>query len=153
MLAIIDIDGTIADCSHRLHYLDEKPPNWDAFFAAMIDDTPIKGMADLLNSLDLCIIYITGRPDSYYDVTVKWLEKHGFPQEGCEVFMRTDGDKRPDTIVKREIYEDMVRVGGYGSEPYCKPEDVLFAIEDRKRVVDMWRSLGILTLQPKDGDY
>jgi hypothetical protein len=30
---IIDIDGTLADTTHRLHHIKSKPPNWDAFFA------------------------------------------------------------------------------------------------------------------------
>lgn len=32
---IFDIDGTLADCSHRLHWIQSKPKNWNAFFAGM----------------------------------------------------------------------------------------------------------------------
>lgn len=38
-LIICDIDGVLADCSHRLHYLKEK--RYDAFYGAeMLDDDP-----------------------------------------------------------------------------------------------------------------
>ena len=31
MDVICDIDGTVADCSHRLHWIQSKPKNWKAF--------------------------------------------------------------------------------------------------------------------------
>lgn len=38
---IFDIDGTIADCSHRLHFITGEHKNWDAFYDACLDDAPI----------------------------------------------------------------------------------------------------------------
>ena len=35
-LAIVDIDGVVADVRHRLHHLDRRPKNWSAFFAAAV---------------------------------------------------------------------------------------------------------------------
>ena len=37
-LAIIDLDGVVADARHRLHHLETRPKDWDAFFAAAVDD-------------------------------------------------------------------------------------------------------------------
>ena len=40
---IVDLDGTVADLSHRLHHINGKHRNWDAFFAGVDKDTPIVG--------------------------------------------------------------------------------------------------------------
>ena len=92
MIAIIDIDGTIADLSHRLHYIQSTPKEWDAFFDAMGDDAPIPGTRFLVWALSsyYTIIYLTGRPNSHRMQTVKWLVKNEFP-EG-DLVMRKTGD-------------------------------------------------------------
>lgn len=141
LLALIDIDGTIADCSHRIgHIRGGEAPNWEAFFDAMVDDKPIQPVINFVNVLSntYFIQYITGRPNSHRSQTIDWLIQHRLPMG--PVFMRPTGDHRPDYEVKKEIFKSTI-----------KHADLV--IEDRKQVVDMWRSLGILTLQPKDGDY
>jgi histidinol phosphatase-like enzyme len=30
-MIVVDLDGTIADCSHRTHYVKGAVKNWDAF--------------------------------------------------------------------------------------------------------------------------
>lgn len=61
-----------------------------------------------------------------------------------DLIMRKSGDRRPDTIVKAELYK---------GEVVAQRGEAKLVVEDRKAVVEMWRALGILTLQPKDGDY
>ena len=36
-LAVVDIDGVVADVRHRLHYIEGKPRQWDRFFSAATD--------------------------------------------------------------------------------------------------------------------
>lgn len=31
---VFDIDGTLADLTHRLHHIQKQPKDWDAFFDA-----------------------------------------------------------------------------------------------------------------------
>lgn len=31
-VAVFDIEGVLSDPSHRLHYLEEHPKNWDSFY-------------------------------------------------------------------------------------------------------------------------
>jgi len=93
-------------------------------------------------SSNYTIVYLTGRPDSHRRQTIRWLLYHEFP-EG-DLIMRKTGDHRADHIVKAELYRDEVQ---------SQRGDAKLAVEDRKGVVEMWRALGILTLQPKDGDY
>ena len=57
--------------------------------------------------------------------------------------MRKDGDYRPDTVVKKEIYEREIK------DKY----EVLFAIDDRTQVVKTWRELGLTCLQCANGDF
>jgi hypothetical protein len=57
--------------------------------------------------------------------------------------MRRSGDNRCDSIVKEEIYREHIE-GKY---------NVLAVFDDRDRVVDMWRRLGLLCLQVYYGDF
>jgi hypothetical protein len=38
---LFDFDGTLADCTHRLHHIKGSRKNWRAFFAACSKDGPI----------------------------------------------------------------------------------------------------------------
>ena len=45
-LAVFDIDGVLADVRHRLRHVEQRPKDWDAFFAAEPDDpTLVAGIA------------------------------------------------------------------------------------------------------------
>ena len=47
-VCIFDIDGTLANCDHRLHYVKNKPKNWDAFYSECMDDHVIWPVAEIL---------------------------------------------------------------------------------------------------------
>jgi hypothetical protein len=140
MKAIIcDIDGTVADCRHRLHHvLPGGKRNWDAFFATMADDTPIQPVIDALFSFARAghaIVMCSGRPERYRKITEDWLTYSYVPFS--RLYMRPDDDTRPDHIVKAQIFRGILE-DGY--EP-------LLVIDDRQSVVDMWRDNGLVCLQ------
>lgn len=140
---MVDLDGTLCDASHRVHHLQMKPKNWDAFYGGMSEDEIIPAVELLIKMAycsDLKIVYLTGRPDNYRAKTEAWLVAHGL---SSDLFMRRAGDYRTDDVVKREIYEAEI-------EPFY---NVRFVLEDRSRVVAMWRSLGIPCFQVADGDF
>jgi soluble P-type ATPase len=56
--------------------------------------------------------------------------------------MRKDGDNRNDTVVKREILEELI-----------KTRYIVAALDDRNRVVKMWRESGIKCLQVQEGNF
>ena len=147
MKVIFDIDGTIADCSHRLHLITDKPKQWDKFHAECVNDKPIERILELLQAIrddqDRKIVFITTRPYSSEDATRHWIKTHTGLVSSYQIFMRKDGDYRPDDIIKLEILE----------RENIKPEEVLFIVEDRKRVVDAYRKAGYTVLQCADGDY
>lgn len=141
---IFDIDGTLADCSHRLSHIQGDKKDWDKFYADCYKDAPIDGVCRVARELPRRVIYITGRPEKYRQQTMEWLRQNDlWWNASTTLIMRKDGDYRPDYIIKREIYEQQVR------EFY----DIVGVFEDRKQCVDMWRSLGLTCFQVKDGDY
>lgn len=143
---IFDIDGTLADCSHRLHFITGEKKDWDSFYGELEHDKSICDVVGL--ALLICIntvhqiILITGRPERTRQATIKWLcnNTHLRP---CKLYMRPDGDRRPDYKLKREIYEREIK------DKY----DVAGVFEDRKQVVDMWREIGLTCFQVSKGDY
>lgn len=145
---IIDIDGTLADLSHRLHWIDGRggaKPDWQSFFAHLKGDTVIEPIAGLCNTMheDPCSPYVilcSGRPEDHRESTQWWLSQHGISYE--RLYMRPAYDTRPDYVVKRELL-DRIRDDGY--EP-------VLVIDDRPSVVEMWRREGLLTLQVKAGE-
>jgi hypothetical protein len=136
---IFDLDGTLADCTHRLHHVKHGKRNWDAFFATMAEDRPIASVVRLLHTFADCgepILFCSGRPETYREITEKWLSDHGI-YDAPRLYMRAEGDTRPDYIVKRQIL-DGIRQDGF--EPWL-------VIDDRPSVVAMWREAGLCCLQ------
>lgn len=141
---IFDIDGTIADLSHRLPHIQKSPKDWDSFFAAVADDTPIVHTIKLAIDVALAgatVVYVSGRSDQCREATEAWLRRHALP-EG-KVYMRKAGDHRPDHQIKVELLEQL---RSEGHRP-------VMAFDDRNAVVKMWRELGIPCAQVADGDF
>lgn len=141
---IFDMDGTMADVSHRVHHLDGEK-NWRAFHDAMEHDPPVEAIVTLakivksarINGEKLAVIIVTARHDDprYEAMTREWIELHDI--EADRIYMRADSDTRPDYIVKAEMLEKIL---DDGYEPFL-------AVDDRPEVVAMWRAHGITTLQ------
>jgi len=138
---IFDIDGTLADLSHRLHYLDTR--DYDSFFGTVFEDDPIWPtimVARAMYNEGHVIVLVSGRSDVCEEDTVAWMMEYSVPFDA--LYMRKKGDHRADTVVKREIL-DQLRADGY--DPYL-------AIDDRKRLADMWREEGIMCYLCSDWD-
>ena len=94
-IAVMDIDGVVADVRHRLHHLDARPKDWAAFFAAAPRDPLLPEGAAVAARLatDHELVYLTGRPEHCRRDTLAWLRRHDLP-EG-RLLMRADQDRRP----------------------------------------------------------
>jgi phosphoglycolate phosphatase-like HAD superfamily hydrolase len=141
---LFDLDGTLADCSHRLHHIKNSPKDWRAFFKACIDDAPIKHMVDLAQQLEqsgVSIVYVSGRSDEVRHETLEWLSLYRLP-DGA-LYMRKAGDFRADDVVKLELLQQ-IRADGW------RP---IMAFDDRDRVVKMWRANGVPCAQVAEGDF
>ena len=142
MTVIFDLDGTLADDSHRQHHLVACPQEWDAYHAAAPSDGPIwpvlRTMSELRRHHDVEIW--TGRLEKQRNATVMWLERHGVGTAGLRLRMRPDADYRPANEVKGAWLTDM-----------RTPPDLAF--DDRSKCVRWWREQGILCVQVADHDY
>lgn len=88
------------------------------------------------------VVIVTGREEKFRDITEKWLERHLGNYD--RLHMRRDGDFRSDVIVKRELFESQIQ----------SAYEVQFVVDDRDRVVEMWRhELGLVCFQVGDGDF
>ncbi|WP_344686419.1 LNS2 domain-containing protein [Saccharopolyspora taberi] len=103
-LAIVDIDGTVADARHRLHWITGKPTHaeWVGFFNAAGADPVLPHGAELVRQLahDHEIAWITGRPERIRGLTEHWLARHSLP--AGRLLMQPEGDRRPAREVKLE---------------------------------------------------
>ncbi len=99
-LAVIDIDGVLADVRHRLHFLHRRPKDWKGFFAAARSDPPHPEGLALAAELatDHEIVLLTGRPEGCRADTEAWLDEHGIGYD--LLVMRPGGDRRPAAEVK-----------------------------------------------------
>ncbi|WP_436735765.1 LNS2 domain-containing protein [Streptomyces sp. BBFR102] len=102
-IAVFDLDGTLADTTHRQHFLERSPRDWRGFFAAAPTDPPLaEGVALAREAAAGCdLLYLTGRPERCRADTEAWLREHGLP-EG-PVRMRREHDRRPAVRAKLEV--------------------------------------------------
>lgn len=140
---IVDMDGTLSDPSHRLHHIKQKPKNWKAFADGAKDDPPNKPILSLVLRLQESsrIVVCSGRHDEYDNDTRLWLRRYGVRFES--LYMRQRSDYRADDVVKEQLLEQIYRDGW----------DPWLVIDDRQRVVDMWRRNGLTCLQCAPGDF
>lgn len=140
---VVDMDGTLADCSHRIHHVTGGNHDWDAFESKALDDAPrmaIVGLVDTFKREGFKILIVSGRQiDRAGKNTVQWLENYGIPYE--HIFMRNGGDNRQDAIVKQEILDKLPK------------DQILYVLDDRNQVVEMWRKNGLTCLQVADGNF
>lgn len=106
-VAVFDIDGVLADVSHRLHFLDVH--RWERFFAAADADPLLDEGAKRLRAAQAehDVVYLTGRPERNRRLTERWLAAHGLPT--APLHMRADDDLRPARYVKREVLRELSR--------------------------------------------
>ena len=100
MIAVIDIDGVLADVRHRLHHLDARPKDWGSFFRAAPDDPLLDEGARVARELAVVyqVVYLSGRPEMCRADTLAWLERHDLPDG--EVHLRPPEDRRPGRAYK-----------------------------------------------------
>lgn len=105
MLAVVDIDGVLADVRHRLHHVRSDPKDWDAFFAAAPDDPVLEQGHETVTRLAevFDVVYLSGRPEHCRDDTARWLSAHDMPTG--RLLLRPQGDRRPARLVKVEILD------------------------------------------------
>lgn len=140
---IVDLDGTLADIRVRLKHIEGDDKNWKKFNASIETDELHEWCREIVNRMarDHMIVIVSGRVETLREETEKWLTK--FDVRWDHLYMRSKGDMRPDQIMKLDIYEKCIR----------DEFKVLFVLDDRSKVVNMWRDLGLTCLQCAPGDF
>jgi predicted kinase len=134
---IVDMDGTLAIMGDRSPY---------DMSGLCINDQVNEPVARVLrrehgNFYPPNILVCSGRHEANRSATEQWLRRHEIPF--TELWMRPDDDNRKDAILKREIYDEHIR-GRY---------NVLYVLDDRDQVVELWRSLGLSCWQVAPGAF
>lgn len=131
---IFDIDGTIALMNNR------GPFDWDKVYKDDLNQV-VSEHIDFHKSKDRSIILVTGRDKSCEKITKEWLELYNIEYD--HLYMRPKNDYRKDTIVKREIYNDLLKA----------EYNVVAAYDDRLSVLEMWFNEGIFTFNINQGNF
>lgn len=130
-----DIDGTLALTGDRSPY-DFSRCGIDAL------NEPVRYALDAFRRADGDrIVLLSGRGEEHRPQTEEWLERHKVPYD--ELWMRPLGDTRRDDVVKAELFDAHVR------HRYA----VRVSLDDRDRVVAVWRRMGLPTWQVNYGDF
>ena len=145
-IIVCDLDGTLCNIDHRLHFVQvaEGAPrvansgdiiyprkDWNSFFAGVPNDTVNKPVLEVLERFQFegfKIIFSSGRPERCRADTVQWFYKH------------------------TDLFED-TKAGETISAELRHKDRVLFVLDDRDQVVDMWRRNGLTCFQVAEGDF
>lgn len=133
---MVDLDGTLALLNGRNPY--------DASECDINDiiNEPVAETIRLYYNSGRRIIFCSGRLTQYREATIRFIEKH-LPGIEYILFMRRDGDRRKDALIKNEIYRNEIQ-GKY---------NIKFVLDDRDQVVSLWRDLGLTCWQVAPGNF
>lgn len=146
---IIDLDGTL--CDHRHRVAAALLGVWDEYHDGISDDPVHEDVRAVIQSLwdsGYDIIACTGRPEAYMGKTMEWLGRNEIPIDA--VVMRPDKDFRPDHQLKPEALARYLELEG--PSELADFGNILLVIDDREKVVEAWRNLGLNCWQPRLGD-
>lgn len=140
---IFDIDGTLANCDHRIHHISSKNKNWILFYNECSDDILIEQVSYLIDKfkIDFKIILLTGRPESNLELTLDWLSKNNIYFD--ELIMRKNNEFKKSAEYKKE---NILTLINEGYEIFC-------AFEDRLDCVEMYKSIGIFVFNVANQEY
>lgn len=179
-IILCDIDGTVANIDHRRPHVMGKKKDFESFYAKQEKDLVKLPTLAVLNGLcrngKYGLLFVSGRPEKYRFVTELWLASHcdiymknsvldgrinllkarhksrneepwlkdwNYNYECLGLLMRPDDDNRSDAIVKEEIYLNQIK-------PHYS---VFMVLDDRNKVVEMWREHGLVCHQVADGNF
>jgi hypothetical protein len=146
MIYIWDIDSTLANIDHRLHFIEQTPADWDAFNMETGKDTPIWETITVARALAAAghiNIMVTGRLEVVREATVAWLRKYRIPFE-C-IYMRGNTDHQKADVLKC-LALDHIKSSHPGKE-------IGGVFEDHQPCVDMFRARGLRVFQVAVGNF
>ncbi len=147
---IFDLDGTICTLSERREKLikdTSNPHRWREFYAACDTDLPNTPVIETLKNLKRAgndIFIWSARSDEVVDKTIAWLDKHVGAGFYDTLRMRPAGNTEDDRVIKTRYLTEL--------DPEVR-SNVVAVFDDRNKVVEMWRGLGVPCFQVENGDF
>lgn len=130
-----DIDGTLALRG------DRGPYDFSRCDLDLLNESVREALRAFQRSHQDRIVLLSGRSEDHRALTEAWLERYEVPYD--ELWMRASDDGRSDDIVKAELFDAHVR------HRYA----VRVSLDDRDRVVAVWRRMGLPTWQVNYGNF
>ncbi len=146
---IFDLDGTLALIDKRRD-VSTKPNgklDWNKFFDPSnikldVPNPPVVKLAQLFAQDGFNIVILSGRSDRTINTTRSWLTKNRIPFNKLVLRDSKTNHFTPDDVLKKDFLDKHVDIN-----------DVFLVVDDRDRVVKLWRSLGLNTFQVADGNF
>jgi hypothetical protein len=165
-MIIFDLDGTLADCEHRRHFIEPLhpknidnaemlsynaftgelvkaigwKPDWKSFYEACDKDNAVWPSINILNRMLIDggeeINIWSGRCESVKDKTVSWLKDY----LDCDAWFYRDCLKMRPIV---DSTPDYVLKEKWLDETLTTGKTIDYAFDDRPKVVRMWRRRGI----------
>lgn len=155
-IIIADLDGTIADDTERAENLAQITEehgrhmitdiDWKSYFQRCYEDKPIRNTIGLINSLQSAgwyIMILTSRCSSVKARTMDWLHQKGVFYDALVMRDHTDIG-RGGSEFKKQVVQGL---------PEHFRRNVEVVLEDRKKLVDMWRDEGYTCYQVNEGTH
>lgn len=146
MLLVCDIDGTLADNSHRSHFVDGEVKDWDSFLQPHLVrmDKPIPVARQALEhfvGLGNEVTFLTGRSERLRLVTTEWLFEHmGFSVDSQTLLMRPEKNFQKPTEFKRWQIQELLQ---------RKPERKAVFVDDDPYMWTVYREFGVVLRAPE----
>ena len=177
-MIIFDLDGTLADCSHRRHFIQnpygendpgidrcdcsdsdcicEKwakwKPDWTAFYEACDQDLPIMPTIQMLHifvSQRIEIEIWSGRSDIVKQKTIDWIVKHIF--KGNDLILPKIRMRPHGDYTPDEQLKEKWLEATYEEYKWGRRTPIECVFDDRPKVLRMWQSHGIFTFDVGQG--
>lgn len=134
-IVLVDLDGTLAhNAADAQKYFSGPKKDYPSFFKSIKDAKVNENVVQLTKKMrqdGLNIVVLSGRSDEYAFEALSFIERSGIP--ASRVILKNGKDGRPDTEFKSEVLENLKKEGFIP----------VHSIDDRPRVIDMWKKNGI----------
>lgn len=143
---VFDLDGTLADHSHRFHLMPTENLNlhssWLEFVSECNKDKPIKNTISVLNALHndgkFYVVILTARSETVREKTKYWLYEHNVKYDN--LIMRDKDDNSKDSDFKERELRNLGL------------ENIVGVWEDNHHVIKRLRELGLTVYQVCEAD-
>lgn len=138
---VMDLHGTLMNINSIIQLI----PDWDEFHRASLKCPPNAPVVEFARRCQLHseVIVVTGMPETLRLEVIGWLHTQGIHPE--YLAMRPVMSVESDADLKPRLMEKIL---GRGWE-----NRILFAVEDRDKMVDAWRRHGVTCFQCAESLY